>query len=188
MRQITPAGPLELELGNGLRHRIEPVWQHGDLAGFRFVRGPVGLPELLGITGPFPRRGVRLRAEMPVTVSSPEGPPVATLPDTPIADEWLSVAMLYSSGTTGQPKGIVRPLPEVTPDVALPLYTFLSDLWHCRDGMIYLSPAPLYHSAPQAAVALAGGGGAVLLPAAADDGAGGAGHRLAGEEHAAATG
>ena len=89
---------------------------------------------------------------------------VAGMPDTPIADEWLGVAMLYSSGTTGQPKGIVRPLPEVTPDVALPLYTFLSDLWHCRDGMIYLSPAPLYHSAPQAAVALAiAAGGTVVI-------------------------
>jgi len=73
--------PLELELGNGLRHRVEPVWQRGDLAGFRFVRGPVALPELLGMTGPFPRRGVRLRAELPVTVSGPEGTHAATLRD-----------------------------------------------------------------------------------------------------------
>jgi len=36
-------------------------------------------------------------------------------PSTPIADESLGVAMLYSSGTTGRPKGIVRPLPEVPP-------------------------------------------------------------------------
>jgi hypothetical protein len=73
--------PLELELGNGLRHRVEPVWQRGDLAGFRFVRGPVILPELLGMTGPFPRRGVRLRAELPVTVSGPDGTHAATLRD-----------------------------------------------------------------------------------------------------------
>jgi long-chain acyl-CoA synthetase len=76
------------------------------------------------------------------------------LPGTPITDEWLGTAMLYSSGTTGRPKGILRPLPENPPAKRLPLFDFLEKLWHYRDGMIYLSPAPLYHSAPQAAVAL----------------------------------
>ena len=69
-------------------------------------------------------------------------------PSTPIADESLGGAMLYSSGTTGRPKGIVRPLPEVPPAQPLPLFKFLSKLWRYRDGIIYLSPAPLYHSAP----------------------------------------
>lgn len=73
--------PLEIELGNGVRHRIEPVWQRGDLAGFRFVRGPVALPDLLGMTGPFPRRGVRLRAELPVVVTGADGTHAATLRD-----------------------------------------------------------------------------------------------------------
>jgi long-chain acyl-CoA synthetase len=76
------------------------------------------------------------------------------LPDTPIADESLGTAMLYSSGTTGRPKGILRPLPENPPSQPLPLFYFLQNLWQYRDGMIYLSPAPLYHSAPQAAVGL----------------------------------
>lgn len=80
---------------------------------------------------------------------------VAGLPDTPIADEFLGVGMLYSSGTTGRPKGILRPLPDTPPSEPLPLYTFLDRLWQYREDMIYLSPAPLYHSAPQAAVGLA---------------------------------
>jgi long-chain acyl-CoA synthetase len=79
---------------------------------------------------------------------------VAGFPGTPIADEWLGTAMLYSSGTTGRPKGILRPLPENPPAQRLPLFDFLEKLWHYREGMVYLSPAPLYHSAPQAAVAL----------------------------------
>jgi long-chain acyl-CoA synthetase len=79
---------------------------------------------------------------------------VGRLPDTPIADESLGTPMLYSSGTTGRPKGILRPLPENPPSQPLPLFDFLTRLWHYRDGMIYLSPAPLYHSAPQAAVSL----------------------------------
>ncbi|MCA6125552.1 AMP-binding protein [Bradyrhizobium sp. WSM 1704] len=78
----------------------------------------------------------------------------AGLPSTPIADEFAGTAMLYSSGTTGRPKGILRPLPEQPPSQNLPLFDFLTKLWHYREGMVYLSPAPLYHSAPQAAVNL----------------------------------
>ncbi len=79
---------------------------------------------------------------------------VAAQPTDPIADESLGAAMLYSSGTTGRPKGIIRPLPDEPPSFTAPLFAFLSNLWHYRDDMIYLSPAPLYHSAPQAAVNL----------------------------------
>ncbi|MFN5511603.1 MAG: AMP-binding protein [Burkholderiales bacterium] len=79
---------------------------------------------------------------------------VADQPATPIADEFLGTPMLYSSGTTGRPKGIVRPLPEDPPSNPLPLFHFLLKLWRYREDMIYLSPAPLYHSAPQAAVSL----------------------------------
>ena len=78
----------------------------------------------------------------------------AGLPATPIADESLGTAMLYSSGTTGRPKGILRPLPVQPPAQQLPMFDFLQKLWHYREGMTYLSPAPLYHSAPQAAVNL----------------------------------
>src|SRR6266478_309693 len=76
------------------------------------------------------------------------------LPKTPVADECIGTAMLYSSGTTGRPKGILRPLPEQPPMQQLPMFDFLQKLWQYREGMIYLSPAPLYHSAPQAAVNL----------------------------------
>lgn len=79
---------------------------------------------------------------------------VAGHPSDPIPDESLGTPMLYSSGTTGRPKGIIRPLPEQAPDEMMPLFTFLSNLWLYREDMIYLSPAPLYHSAPQAAVNL----------------------------------
>ena len=89
---------------------------------------------------------------------------VATFPATTIEDEFLGTPMLYSSGTTGRPKGILRPLPENPPSQPLPLFHFLNKLWQYREGMTYLSPAPLYHSAPQAAVSLTiRNGGTVIV-------------------------
>jgi long-chain acyl-CoA synthetase len=72
-----------------------------------------------------------------------------------IADEQLGAAMLYSSGTTGQPKGILRPLPEADPAQPLAIMEFVRFMYRFREGLTYLSPAPLYHSAPQASVSAA---------------------------------
>ena len=79
---------------------------------------------------------------------------IERFPAEPIEGERLGTSMLYSSGTTGRPKGVLRPLPDCPPSQPLPLFDFLMDLWRYRDDMVYLSPAPLYHSAPQAAVSL----------------------------------
>ena len=59
------------------------------------------------------------------------------------------------SGTTGRPKGILRPLPDAHPGDALPLMDFIMQMFRFREGMMYLSPAPIYHSAPQASVSAA---------------------------------
>ena len=80
---------------------------------------------------------------------------VAGYPADPVPDESLGAAMLYSSGTTGQPKGVLRDLPTAGPDEPLPVMGFVRAMFGFREGMTYLNPAPLYHSAPQASVAAA---------------------------------
>lgn len=76
---------------------------------------------------------------------------LATFPAEPIADQAPGLIMLYSSGTTGRPKG-VRPAPPADPDVQAtnPLLGLaVMGAGMPTDGsMVYLSPAPLYHAAP----------------------------------------
>ena len=95
-------------------------------------------------------------------ITGPDDPPagwesydteVGGYPDSPVPEETLGAAMLYSSGTTGQPKGVLRNLPEIAPSDPLPVMLFVRNMFGFRDGMTYLNPAPLYHSAPQASVA-----------------------------------
>jgi long-chain acyl-CoA synthetase len=72
----------------------------------------------------------------------------AGMPQTPVADEAAGADMLYSSGTTGRPKGIKPPLTGKAVDAPNPLAKIAQDLFGVTPDSIYLSPAPLYHAAP----------------------------------------
>ncbi|MGV7984633.1 fatty-acid--CoA ligase FadD4 [Mycobacterium kansasii] len=96
---------------------------------------PAGLPELLMIAD----------GDLAGWERYPEC--VAGQPGTPIDDEREGDLLQYSSGTTGRPKGIKRELPHVPPDQAPGMMSALIDYWMDRDS-VYLSPAPLYHTAP----------------------------------------
>lgn len=67
----------------------------------------------------------------------------------PSGPECAGVHMLYSSGTTGHPKGVYptwapeRPIQHIEPGMAA-----LRDFFGINSETIYLSPAPLYHAAP----------------------------------------
>jgi fatty-acyl-CoA synthase len=72
---------------------------------------------------------------------------LAPFPTSPIARERMGGSMLYSSGTTGRPKGIIRPLPDITPAEGFDVRQALNR-YGTNSGTVYLSPAPLYHAAP----------------------------------------
>ena len=72
----------------------------------------------------------------------------AAMPSTPITDESPGSDMLYSSGTTGRPKGIKRPLPDGPLAETTGLTEMGRELYGIDDNTLFLSPAPLYHAAP----------------------------------------
>jgi len=75
----------------------------------------------------------------------------ASQSDQPIDDEEGGVPMLYSSGTTGMPKGVLPALPDNLPvDALSPQMQGLMLLFGFDENTVYLSPAPLYHAAPLA--------------------------------------
>ena len=74
---------------------------------------------------------------------------LAALPAEPIADERAGVDMLYSSGTTGRPKGVKIPLPaDPAIDQGNVLVQLAMQAYGIDPDARYLSPAPLYHAAP----------------------------------------
>lgn len=96
-----------------------------------------------------PNVTLRLMLDGAVAGHSAYEPLVDSQPSTPIENRIAGVDMLYSSGTTGRPKGVLR---EFTPQ---PLETasirgeqYLRSLYGFSDETVYLSPAPLYHAAP----------------------------------------
>ncbi len=71
-------------------------------------------------------------------------------PAGPIADEAPGFHMVYSSGTTGRPKGIRLPLPEGEVTASHQLAEQIGGRYGLGPEDTYLSPAPLYHTAPLA--------------------------------------
>ena len=72
----------------------------------------------------------------------------ATESERPIADEQIGSRMVYSSGTTGRPKGIRYPAAHGSPVQENPGARVFGSLYRLNAETVYLSPAPLYHASP----------------------------------------
>jgi long-chain acyl-CoA synthetase len=89
---------------------------------------------------------------------------LAAAPNTPIADEAVGLDMLYSSGTTGLPKGVKAPFRGEPLGWIMPLMTVLGEkMCGMTEESVYLSPAPLYHAAPLRFGMLCGSIGATTI-------------------------
>jgi long-chain acyl-CoA synthetase len=74
---------------------------------------------------------------------------IAAASDTALDDQPHGSTMLYSSGTTGRPKGVRPPLPGVqVGEPAEGLVELARLAFGVSEDTIYLSPGPIYHAAP----------------------------------------
>ncbi|MGO3327624.1 acyl-CoA synthetase [Gordonia sp. (in: high G+C Gram-positive bacteria)] len=83
-----------------------------------------------------------------------------------LTDQPRGMDMLYSSGTTGRPKGIKPNMPGVQVDEAPDLISMVfGPVYGFDTDTVYLSPAPVYHAAPlrYCAMVHALGGTVVLM-------------------------
>jgi fatty-acyl-CoA synthase len=94
---------------------------------------------------------ILLTVDGPVEGFQPYEDAIAAYPAERLARQPRGEAMLYSSGTTGRPKGIKRPLVDIEiddPEAGTGVNLLLQMLFQTDADSVYLSPAPLYHSAP----------------------------------------
>lgn len=113
-----------------------------------FITSSYKSGQAVEIVGETPRVGIRLMLDGVVDGYASLEDAMAGASDAPLPDRIDGADMLYSSGTTGRPKGVSlgRPSnPLGSPQTLTMLAQFLMGM---DDSTVYLSPAPLYHAAP----------------------------------------
>ncbi len=115
-----------------------------------FITSKYKADQAVEIIAGTPGVGLRLMLDGTAPGYEPYETAVDALPGTPLDEDRIAgTDMLYSSGTTGQPKGVAREF------VSNPLVTtgngvsgLFTMLFGGNNDSVYLSPAPFYHAAP----------------------------------------
>ncbi len=69
-------------------------------------------------------------------------------PDTPIIGRRRGPSMLYSSGTTGRPKGVRTEFPDAPPESPPQRLAMLIEQYGFDPDTVFINPGPYYHAAP----------------------------------------
>jgi long-chain acyl-CoA synthetase len=114
-----------------------------------FITSAYKADQAAELVGVLPESVSKLMLGGTVAGYAPYEDAVAAQPATPLPEERVEGRdMLYSSGTTGRPKGVEFPLSGAALGAPDPIHLLLSALYGATVDSLYLSPAPLYHSAP----------------------------------------
>ncbi|MGE3690195.1 MAG: AMP-binding protein, partial [Novosphingobium sp.] len=84
----------------------------------------------------------------PIAGAQPLAGAMAAMPATPVADEISGFHMIYSSGTTGRPKGIVLPFVPGPIDEFNALEGGGDGVYDGYDPLVMFNAGPLYHGMP----------------------------------------
>ena len=67
----------------------------------------------------------------------------------PLPGRLRGSSMLYSSGTTGRPKGVQTELAEVPPEIPPHRFATMVAQYEFEESSIFMNPGPFYHAGPQ---------------------------------------
>ena len=112
------------------------------------IASPYMADSLVGLHDDLARLDIRLSVGGSLPGFDSYEDALAEAPSDPLPDRVEAQPMLYSSGTTGRPKGVKPAFTGEPLGSGDGLTAMIRFLFGATDASIYLSPAPLYHSAP----------------------------------------